>query len=33
VVDAVFAFDQAAEAYDHLRSAGHFGKIAIDFER
>jgi NADPH:quinone reductase-like Zn-dependent oxidoreductase len=33
VVDAVFAFDQAADAYAHLRSASHFGKIAINFEQ
>lgn len=32
VVDDVFSFDKAAEAYDRLRSASHFGKIAIDFE-
>ena len=33
VVDEVFAFDDAADAYDRLRSAGHFGKIAINLEQ
>ncbi len=33
VVDEVFAFDDTAEAYDRLRSAGHFGKIAINLEQ
>lgn len=32
VVDEVFAFDKAADAYERLRSASHFGKIAINFE-
>jgi NADPH:quinone reductase-like Zn-dependent oxidoreductase len=29
VIDKVFAFDQAREAYRHLQSAQHFGKIVI----
>ena len=29
VLDRVFAFDEVAQAYAHLRGAGHFGKIAI----
>jgi NADPH:quinone reductase-like Zn-dependent oxidoreductase len=29
VVDKVFAFDQAVEAYKHLESGSHFGKIVI----
>lgn len=33
VVDEVFAFDKAADAYQRLRSASHFGKIAINFEQ
>lgn len=28
-IDQVFDFDQAAQAYAHLRAAGHFGKVAI----
>ena len=30
VVDRVFSFEQAGEAYDYLQSAKHFGKIVID---
>ena len=33
VVDEAFAFDEVADAYEHLRSASHFGKIAINFEQ
>jgi NADPH:quinone reductase-like Zn-dependent oxidoreductase len=33
IVDEVFAFDEAPLAYDRLRAAGHFGKIAITFDR
>jgi NADPH:quinone reductase-like Zn-dependent oxidoreductase len=33
VVDEIFAFADAAGAYDRLRSAGHFGKIAISLEQ
>ncbi|MGL4543513.1 MAG: zinc-dependent alcohol dehydrogenase family protein [Polymorphobacter sp.] len=33
VVDEAFAFDRAADAYERLRSASHFGKIAINFEQ
>jgi NADPH:quinone reductase-like Zn-dependent oxidoreductase len=29
VVDRVFPFDQAADAYRHLKSARHFGKVVI----
>ena len=29
VVDRVFAFDAAADAYRHLRSGAHFGKVVI----
>jgi NADPH:quinone reductase-like Zn-dependent oxidoreductase len=29
VVDRVFAFDEAREAYRHLASGAHFGKIVI----
>jgi NADPH:quinone reductase-like Zn-dependent oxidoreductase len=29
VIDRVFGFDQAREAYAHLQAAGHFGKIVI----
>lgn len=31
VIDARFGFDEAADAYECLRGAGHFGKIVIDF--
>ncbi|QSA96974.1 NAD(P)-dependent alcohol dehydrogenase [Methylococcus sp. EFPC2] len=30
VVDRVFPFRQAREAYTHLKNAGHFGKIVIE---
>ncbi|GAA09666.1 alcohol dehydrogenase [Acetobacter tropicalis NBRC 101654] len=30
VIDRVFPFEQAGEAYDYLQSAEHFGKIVID---
>lgn len=33
VVDAVFGFDDAPLAYERLRAAGHFGKLAITFDR
>ena len=29
VIDRVFPFDQAIEAYKYLAGAQHFGKIAI----
>ena len=29
VVDKVFAFDQAADAYRHLKSGAHFGKVVV----
>ena len=29
VIDRVFEFDQAQQAYAHLRSASHFGKVVI----
>ena len=29
VVDQVFAFQEARDAYHHMRNAGHFGKIVI----
>jgi NADPH:quinone reductase-like Zn-dependent oxidoreductase len=29
VIDRVFAFEEAAEAYRHLEGAGHFGKVVI----
>lgn len=30
VIDHSFPFEQAAEAFDHLRKAGHLGKIVIE---
>lgn len=30
VVDKVFAFDQAREAFHHLEAAGHFGKVVVE---
>jgi NADPH:quinone reductase-like Zn-dependent oxidoreductase len=32
VVDRVFAFDQAREAWRYLESGGHFGKVVIRVE-
>lgn len=29
VIDAVFPFEKAADAYRHLEAAGHFGKVVI----
>jgi NADPH:quinone reductase-like Zn-dependent oxidoreductase len=29
VIDRVFEFDQAVEAFEHMASASHFGKIVI----
>jgi NADPH:quinone reductase-like Zn-dependent oxidoreductase len=29
VVDRVFTFDQAREAYRHMESGSHFGKVVI----
>ena len=29
VIDSVFAFDQVQEAFRHMQSASHFGKIVI----
>lgn len=31
VIDRQFAFDEAPTAYRHLKAAGHFGKLVIDF--
>lgn len=31
VIDQTFAFDQAAQAFDHLEAANHMGKIVITF--
>lgn len=33
VVDRVFGFDQAREAYRHLESGAHFGKVVIEVGR
>ena len=30
VVDRVFSFQQARDAYTHLEKAGHFGKVVIE---
>jgi NADPH:quinone reductase-like Zn-dependent oxidoreductase len=32
VIDRVFPFDAAADAYDYLASGTHFGKVVIDFD-
>jgi len=29
VIDQVFAFDQVREAFHHMASGAHFGKVAI----
>jgi NADPH:quinone reductase-like Zn-dependent oxidoreductase len=29
VIDKMFPFDQVAEAFRHMASAAHFGKVAI----
>jgi NADPH:quinone reductase-like Zn-dependent oxidoreductase len=29
IIDRVYGFDQAPEAFAHLRSGSHFGKIAV----
>ena len=31
VIDRVFAFDEARQAFDHMKSGSHFGKICIKF--
>ena len=31
VIDRVFPFDRAREAYSHLESGSHFGKVVIRF--
>jgi len=31
VIDRIFSFDRAAEAYDYLRRAPHFGKVVIQY--
>lgn len=31
VIDRVFSFDQAAEAFRHLESGSHFGKVVVKF--
>ena len=33
VVDKVFGFDQAQDAFRAMRAGEHFGKIVIDFSR
>lgn len=33
VVDRVFGFDQAREAYEYLKSGAHFGKVVIEVAR
>lgn len=33
VIDRVFAFDEADDAYRYLASAAHVGKVVIDFDR
>lgn len=33
VVDRIFAFDQAREAYEYLKSGAHFGKVVIQVAR
>jgi len=33
VIDCVFDFDSIADAYDHLRSGRHFGKVVVRIER
>jgi NADPH:quinone reductase-like Zn-dependent oxidoreductase len=33
VVDKVFPFQQAREAYAYLEQAGHFGKVVIEVAR
>ncbi|MFD2136763.1 zinc-binding dehydrogenase [Novosphingobium resinovorum] len=30
MIDRSFAFDEAAEAYEHLRAAQHMGKVVIE---
>ncbi len=32
VIDRVFKFDQAKEAYAYMQSGRHFGKIVIQLE-
>ena len=32
VIDRVFAFDEAVEAYHYLESATHIGKVVIEFD-
>ena len=29
IIDRVFSFEEAAEAYDYMASGGHLGKIVI----
>jgi NADPH:quinone reductase-like Zn-dependent oxidoreductase len=33
VIDRIFEFDQAPEAFLHMQSASHFGKIVIQIAR
>ena len=33
VVDHVFTFQQARKAYEHLKDAGHFGKVVIEVSK
>lgn len=32
VIDKTFPFSQTKEAFSHLASGAHFGKVAIEFE-
>jgi NADPH:quinone reductase-like Zn-dependent oxidoreductase len=31
VIDRVFAFDETRQAFEHMASGSHFGKICIKF--
>jgi NADPH:quinone reductase-like Zn-dependent oxidoreductase len=33
VVDKIFPFAEAAEAFRHMESGAHFGKIVIEFDQ
>jgi NADPH:quinone reductase-like Zn-dependent oxidoreductase len=30
VVDSIFPFDQVKQAFSHMESGAHFGKVAIE---
>ena len=32
VIDRTFSFDQAKQAFFHMESGAHFGKIAIEID-